>query len=258
MDNDFQKKLFLEDIFNLQKLGIQYLGIELILKNDKNFVPFFENFKYLDTILYELKKYNFKIHIIISTQNHEDIIVDDSKLVKWNLDYQQLLTDLAFRLHSKNFIHSLTYGVDFQNIELKHFMYQSFLSDLQKKSNFIILYSSNLYRTMDCVMHQYSDAIGIFYDHEPANRYKKQARSMHPKLSKQFKNKKIFITHANIEGNAAKLKLQNLLRFWEFSNLSFLNMNSIYNQTVISRDSEFFGLKNDKDFLNYIQIYSKP
>lgn len=255
LDNDFDTLLFQKDVQNLLHLNIKNIGVELIVKNDSSFNPSFENIQKLNYVINFLQKKSLNIHIILSKLNHESIFVPDSLLSVWNFKYQKLIHELLQKIKSYNFIKSFTFAVDFQNIELQANLYQNFLIQTQKRLDFPILYSSLLSKTIDCSLHKFSNHIGIFYEPHPSDKYKKLARSLHPLISKYYQEKKIFITHANIQGHDAKLQLQNLLRFWDFKNLSLVNINSIYNQSVISRDNAYFSLKNNAEFLQYIQEY---
>ncbi len=255
LDNDYDSLLFYQDFENIQRLGINNIGIELIVRNDTLNFPYLENIQCLNKILSYLENRQFKTHIILSKWNQESIKVADTFLLNWNLNYQKLLQNLLINLKTFKSLSSFAYAVDFENIENMPDIYQNFVITLQSSYYFPIFYSSLLHKTKDCILHNYSNTVGIFYEHHPSDKYKKLARKLHPIISNSFKSKKIFITHSNIQGADAKLQFQNLLRFWESNNLSFINLNSIYNQSVVSRDSNYFSLKKNAEFLTYIQEY---
>ncbi len=255
LDNDFDTLLFQEDIQNITRLGIKNIGVEYIIKNDSSNLPFIQNALSIKYVLDYLQNQNLKVHIILTKWNQEDIKVPDSLLTDWNVHYQKLIQKTLWSVKPYKIIQSFVYAVDFDNIEHQTSIYQSFIPDIQKNYDFPIFYSSLLNKTQDCILHQFSNTVGIFYEHEPSDKHKKLARRLHPVLSKLYKSKKIFITHANLQGDNAKLQFQNLLRFWELKNLFLININSIYGQSVVSRDSIYFSLKRNEDFLNYIQEY---
>jgi len=257
LDNDFVYDQFILDLINLKKLKVQNVGIELIIKNNEKNEPLIDFSPNFDKVLNELKLQGFQSHIILSKWNDEAILIDDTTFLKtWNLKYQKLvskfLNDFA-KFNIKFFI----FAVDFLNIEKMPELYKDWVKEIQKNYKIPVVYSTHLHKVLDCPLNEYLDYIGIFYEHEPRDRFKKLARNLHPKISEKFHNKKILITHANVEGKDALLKTQNLLRFWKKNNLFLLNFNSIYNQTVISRDSNYFSLKSNLEFLNYLQKYQK-
>lgn len=248
----------LNDIKNLKALGVQHIGIELIINNDSSYSPMIENSSVFLDVLNKLQKHGFKIHILLSKWNNQAIEVPDSLLLKWNFQYQSLIKKYWNLVLSYANVQTFVYAVDFENIEKKAELYQNFICDLQQQSKQITLvYASNLNNTLNCKLHPYSQKVGIFYEHDPKDQHKKLARKIHSMLSNQFRDKKILITHANIQGQDALLQLKNLLRFWSNHNLSLVNINSIYNQTVISRENNYFSLKNQPDFLNYVKDYLK-
>lgn len=254
LDNDFDYDLFIRDVYYLKQLGVHHFSVELILKNDSNNTPYLENIQSLNAVLYKLDSLNFYVHLIISKWNARSILVSDTLLEKWNLLYQQLLDTFILQLQPFKIV-SLVYGVDFENIEKRKELYSDWLFKIQSKVSYPIFYSSSLFHTIDCQLHEYSDFIGIFYEQAFDDRYKKLARELHPKISQKFKNKKIIITHANIQGKDAKLQFQNLLRFWVEDNIQLININSIYNQSVMSRNSVYFSLKEAQSFKEYLSDY---
>jgi hypothetical protein len=253
LDSDFNYQLFLKDIANLKKIHVNSVGIELVVNNHKQ-LPVIDT-THLHSILRVLFRNHLQVHLILTKWNDEAIHVKDSlQLHRWNLFYQNLLNNLLKDLSTFP-INFIVLGVNFENIEKKYKLYETWSKQIKPKYKIPIFYSSHLDCTLTCPLHEYFDYVGVYYEPSPHDNHKKLARKLHPLISEKYKNKRIIITHANIQGNDAKLQLQNLLRFWTKKNLTQVNINSIYNQTVLSRDTGHFSLKSNNEFMNYLQEY---
>ncbi len=136
LDDDFQKKLFLEDIQNLISKNIQDISIEIIVKNDDKNQPILEKIQSIQEILTTLESFNFRIHLIFTKWNEASLKVDDNFLVTWNLKYQSLIQNFIKEIANHK-IQSLVYGVDFINIEKCDTLCLNWLKNLSKLPCFL-------------------------------------------------------------------------------------------------------------------------
>lgn len=255
IDEQTKPETILHDIYAWKKLNVKDLFLELMIKNQNNKPvldsQFTNTFQQISSIA---STHNLNIHVIFSTWNPDELTVAPSLRKAWNIEYQRLIEN--FLLNAAQ-LRLCVYGNQFTNIESCDTLYPAWLTNMKKRfPNQKLLYTSNLFTTAACKLHEFSDYVGIYYEPEPLDNHKKQALKLHPMISKHFHNKKIILTHANIYGTNSVLATKNRMRFWSENNLLLLNFNTIYDQSVLTFQGEYFEIKDKAPFEGFIKEYS--
>lgn len=111
------------------------------------------------------------------------------------------------------------------------------------------------------LFHQYP--IAIFY-HQPAEgNWKTQAQQLHSLLGKSLMGQpakqppaRLFIAQANLIGPSKTVQFKNKLRFWPPEvQLDGVCINNLFNTSVLSDTSAYFGAAHDEELQAYLREY---
>lgn len=256
LDEQTKPEVVLQDIQAWKKFEVKDLFLELTIKNnDHKPVLTTQQINAFQRIASLVLAHELNLHIIFSAWNPDDLTVAPSYRYAWNTEYQRIIENFLKDAPPLGFC---VFGNQFKNIEFCDTLYTSWLTNMKKRfPNMRFLYASNLFTTTECKLHALSDYVGIYYEPEPLDNHKKQALKLHPLISKRFPNKKIILTHANIYGMNSLLATKNRMRFWSENNLFMLNFNTIYDQSVLSFQGEYFQIKDKEQLGAFIMEYSQ-